>query len=484
MRPSAALIYGAIAVIAISAAAMIHRLTPLALEVSILFGAVLFFALATIDQVLSRAADRRMFLKQMETSDHMVQDAFNEIDMIRSRLVSLETDSRQMVDAGVAPLANDLQAVGALLAQVTEALADTEHRVVNLEGQIIGIDELIAEFRAQKVHVPKPVGTVGQPIEAHVTKADTSASPEPSAQRPRTVELSPLQDERSKALLKRVAAAVDRDQLEATVQSIVTLPQRRARGYAMGFNLQLESAGTLDAAHALPAVDAARCREPFDRAALMRAISLCDRFASREARPMVFCPLSGTSLMASEFAGWLTNQLAEHEEFAGQLVLELTQKDVRALSPIEFELLTMAAERGFRICIGNMKDMRSDMFDMAQYGVRYGKAPASLFLGSDAAQLSDIHPEDLADLAARHGIDLIVGQVESEAQVVELLEFNLKYAQGNLFSRPRVVDIAPYNRDGSGRSQTDDTAPDTLTKTPEMERSDEMRPARALSRSA
>jgi hypothetical protein len=64
----------------------------------------------------------------LELNDHALQDAFNEIDMIRSRLASLETDTQQSVDAGVAPVHQDLQAIGALLSQVTEAVSDTDHR--------------------------------------------------------------------------------------------------------------------------------------------------------------------------------------------------------------------------------------------------------------------------------------------------------------------------------------------------------------------
>ena len=40
-------------------------------------------------------------------------------------------------------------------------------------------------------------------------------------------------------------------------------------------------------------------------------------------------------------------------------------------------------------------------------------------------------------------MDLIVDQVETEAQIVELLDCKLKYGQGNLFSRPRLVEVDP-----------------------------------------
>ncbi len=52
---------------------------------------------------------------------------------------------------------------------------------------------------------------------------------------------------------------------------------------------------------------------------------------------------------------------------------------------------------------------------------------------------SDIHAADLANLLHRHGISLIADKIETENQVIELLDYDLKYGQGFLFSPPRPV---------------------------------------------
>jgi cyclic-di-GMP phosphodiesterase TipF (flagellum assembly factor) len=52
---------------------------------------------------------------------------------------------------------------------------------------------------------------------------------------------------------------------------------------------------------------------------------------------------------------------------------------------------------------------------------------------------SDIDPEDLADLLARSGVDLIAERVETEATVVDLLDYDVRFGQGFLFSPPRPV---------------------------------------------
>jgi cyclic-di-GMP phosphodiesterase TipF (flagellum assembly factor) len=67
------------------------------------------------------------------------------------------------------------------------------------------------------------------------------------------------------------------------------------------------------------------------------------------------------------------------------------------------------------------------------------KVPAKLLLNTAANAQSDIHPEDLADLLARSGIDLVAERIEDESMVLELLEYDVRFGQGFLFSPPRPV---------------------------------------------
>jgi cyclic-di-GMP phosphodiesterase TipF (flagellum assembly factor) len=63
---------------------------------------------------------------------------------------------------------------------------------------------------------------------------------------------------------------------------------------------------------------------------------------------------------------------------------------------------------------------------------------ATQLLG-EASAGSDIHAADLSDLLGRYGISLIAERIEAEAQVVDLLEYDVRFGQGYLFSQPRPV---------------------------------------------
>jgi cyclic-di-GMP phosphodiesterase TipF (flagellum assembly factor) len=119
-------------------------------------------------------------------------------------------------------------------------------------------------------------------------------------------------------------------------------------------------------------------------------------------------------------------------------VLEFTQAALRAAGPIENESLSALAERGFRFSLDNLQDLRIEPRELASRGFRFVKVPALLLLNrNDAA--ADIHPADLSDLMGRFGIDLIAERIESESTVVDLLDYDVRFGQGFLFSPPRPV---------------------------------------------
>ena len=112
---------------------------------------------------------------------------------------------------------------------------------------------------------------------------------------------------------------------------------------------------------------------------------------------------------------------------------------MRQMGPIENESLAALAQRGYRFSLDNVTDLRLEPRDLAERGFRYVKVPSSLLLNRTGITLSDIHPQDFAGLLARHGIELIADKIETEAAVVDLLDYDVKFGQGFLFSPPRPV---------------------------------------------
>jgi cyclic-di-GMP phosphodiesterase TipF (flagellum assembly factor) len=108
------------------------------------------------------------------------------------------------------------------------------------------------------------------------------------------------------------------------------------------------------------------------------------------------------------------------------------------MGPIEQECLATLAELGFRFSMDHVVDLRVEPRELADRGFRFIKVPSALLL-SRAAASGDIHPADFSDLLGRFGIDLIAERIEGESTVVDLLDYDVRFGQGFLFSPPRPV---------------------------------------------
>ena len=89
--------------------------------------------------------------------------------------------------------------------------------------------------------------------------------------------------------------------------------------------------------------------------------------------------------------------------------------------------------------VDNLTDLRLEPRELNQRGFRFVKAPAALLFNRTSAASTDIHPADLSDLLGRFGIDLVAEHIESESMVVDLLDYDVRFGQGFLFSPPRPV---------------------------------------------
>jgi cyclic-di-GMP phosphodiesterase TipF (flagellum assembly factor) len=124
---------------------------------------------------------------------------------------------------------------------------------------------------------------------------------------------------------------------------------------------------------------------------------------------------------------------------APALLFEFTQDAYRTLGPLESESLAALMGWGCRFSMDHVGDLKIEPRDLADRGFRFIKVPASLLLNRHGGGAADIHAADLAGLLSRFGIELIAEKIESEGTVVDLLDYDVKFGQGYLFSQPRPV---------------------------------------------
>ena len=85
--------------------------------------------------------------------------------------------------------------------------------------------------------------------------------------------------------------------------------------------------------------------------------------------------------------------------------------------------------------------------DLSRADVKFVKISAQVLLEQlveDEGVLSfkslpDLQAADYAALCRRYGVEVIAEKVESERQVVDILELDISLAQGHLFGEPRAI---------------------------------------------
>ena len=77
---------------------------------------------------------------------------------------------------------------------------------------------------------------------------------------------------------------------------------------------------------------------------------------------------------------------------------------------------------------------------LAEQGVEFVKVQMALLTSAlDGSVATEIHPHDFSGLFARHGITLVVSEVDAERVALELQDYSATLAQGAAFGEPRPV---------------------------------------------
>jgi cyclic-di-GMP phosphodiesterase, flagellum assembly factor TipF len=244
----------------------------------------------------------------------------------------------------------------------------------------------------------------------------------------------PDRDTVSGALRKAVALG----EIELYLQPVVTLPQRKLRYYEALARLKTDDGELVAAGEFLSDAEAAALMPKIDYLAAARSVQIVRRLLLQKREIGLFCNLSAATLADSDFSKFLELTDA-NRAIAAALVFEFTQSAVRAMGAIEHASLAALAARGFRFSMDNLTDLRVNARELNDRGFRFVKVPAALLFNRLGAVAADIRPADFSESLGRFGIDLIADRIENENMVIDLLDYDVRFGQGMLFSPPRPL---------------------------------------------
>src|SRR5499426_2719649 len=419
-RISAIFIAACVVLIAASAGAVLYLGFGVDASTSAIVALAALTGMALFNSVSNRLRDRADLGDQIADLSRGTADLARQVAEISRRLNTAEAkiaSPTQRARAANDPLATEIGELGALVKQIAQTVASHA-----------------ATLQKQGALAVRPMVTGAKPEPARSAEGSLTVSENAAlagAERFRGLSRDGIADVISKA--------VDTNRIDLYLQPIVTLPQRKVRYYEAVSRLRTEDGDIIPAGDFIEIAESVGLMPKIDNLAIFRCVQVTRRLLLKSRDVGFFCNISAASLTDALMFRQFLDFMDANRALASSLIFEFTQEAYRNFGPIEHESLAALAERGFRFSMDHVTDLHMEPNELANGSFRFLKVPARLLLNKAAATHSDIDPEDLADLLARSGIDLIAERIETETTVVDLLDYDVRFGQGFLFSPPRPV---------------------------------------------
>ncbi|CAN1557260.1 Rtn c-di-GMP phosphodiesterase class I (EAL domain) [Caulobacteraceae bacterium] len=251
----------------------------------------------------------------------------------------------------------------------------------------------------------------------------------------------------SVALLDTVKDALAGNRVDLYLQPVVSLPQRRTVFYESFSRLRDDTGRVMMPAEYLSVAEPEGLVAAIDNLLLFRCVQIVRRLAKQDRKIGIFCNISLASLSDETFFPQFLDFLSANKDMAGALIFELGQAAFERRGAVEARHMARLADLGFRFSLDKVMDLDLDFQDLARSDVKFIKVGAQLLLDQleesegrlVIRSLPDLHASDFARLTRRYGIEVIIEKVESERQVVDILELDMAFGQGHLFGEPRAI---------------------------------------------
>ena len=297
---------------------------------------------------------------------------------------------------------------------------ELSHEVRILEDLV----QRISDTMDERLHAPRPAAAAGPVSVQHERRSRQGA-----------------------VVLQEVRAALAENRVDLFLQPVVSLPQRRTVFYESFSRLRDESGRAIMPAEYLAVAEPGGLVSAIDNLLLFRCVQIVRRLAKQDRKVGIFCNISLASLGDETFFPQFIEFLAENQDTAAGLIFELGQAAFEARGAVEARNMAKLADLGFRFSLDKVTDLSLDFTDLSRAEVKFIKVSGAVMLSQlqeTAGRLTlasnrDIEAADFTALAARYGVEVIAEKIESERQVVDILELNVAYGQGNLFGEPRAI---------------------------------------------
>lgn len=258
-----------------------------------------------------------------------------------------------------------------------------------------------------------------------------------------------LNQQSDHSLLATVNEAIEANRIELFLQPIVGLPDRELVYYEAFSRLRNDIGQLILPRDFIGVAEAAELTPIIDNQIILRSIQVIQRLVEKGKGRTVFCNLSLTSLRDADFFSEFMDFIEANKWLKDYLVFEFSQKALEKAGGQEFERMTAISNLGFKFSLDQITRLDIDFKALADRNFAFVKINASLLLGNMEGAKAQIHSADLDHFLSRLNITMIVDKVERDSIVRQLRDYNVNFAQGDLFCEPKPVRPEVYGGAGS-----------------------------------
>lgn len=333
-----------------------------------------------------------------------------------------------------------------------------EARIWDLEAEM---EELRLELNARPgPAVPPPADpplVATMLSEARVLERLADRLPQPAARPSPALDAGPLFAPRTpdgpttdtSAILDQVRVALRTDHVDIFLQPVVSLPQRKHRYYELFSRIKAGADGDGKPHYLLPeqylgVAAEAGLMATIDNLLLFRCIQLLRETEKRHQNVGFFCNISAATLNDAAFMREFVPYMGQSPNLSTKLVFELSQSDLMQGGLFVTGFLDGLRRLGFHFSMDQVDSLDDiDWNELARHEIRFVKLDAARLLDPGSRFADPRAVRDLRQQLDRNNIDLIVEKVETEAQLLELLDLYIDFGQGYLFGEPRLAKKQP-----------------------------------------
>lgn len=258
---------------------------------------------------------------------------------------------------------------------------------------------------------------------------------------------SPVLPQENEAL-RQVKIALQEGRIDLHLQPVVSLPQRRVAFYEGYTRLRNTDNSLIMPSDFLESARKAQLLGAIDNMTLFRCVQIVRKLAARDRRVGVFCNIAAASLEDNTFFPQFLEFMAENRDLSGAVIFEIRADRFETRSRAMRDNMERLTALGFRFSIDHAETLNLDLPRLQDAGVRFVKISANTLLNNlrapdgprpISALNRRLDARDVAAVFARYGITLIADKLEDEAGVIEILEYDVPFGQGNIFGAPRPI---------------------------------------------